>query len=437
MTHSTWRWLTLALAAAACGQAQESKSPIGKWPIEIQFSLDSTGYAETDATGPGGTFKTSGQPRLNPGIRASFEPFCIEKGRLQFSLGYRFGGEVDVEHGTKAPFEMKDQGQLQVGVLYLYPVAKQWELGVGLDGRNDAMRATGTGTPTEYATWRGYVRGVLRYNFDWKQNRSFFVALEGALPLGKPEVNAANYYLDYANLTGTYPAGLVPKVASPESLTRGHFSTGSIGLAIGMRWGNYSKPCGGPVMPPPVVPPPVTKPEPTPAPAPPPPPPPPAPKAEPVTERVAAAEETRKAPEVKEIEGLIVRFGLNRHDKGKKVLDIVRAWAKANKEVLAGNIITVTGHCDESGPRAYNEKLSLRRANAVADALRKEGIAVEDANVAGKAWDVPEVPNTSEENRAKNRRGVVAVKEGVPFKVVKYTETPVVIGIVRTAKETK
>ncbi len=436
MTHSTWRWLTLAIAATTIGQAQEQKSLFGKWPVELQLSLDATSYGKHDATGPNSTMSVSADGRINPAIRASIEPFCIEKGRLQFSLGYRFGGDVNANHGWDAPFDMKDKGQLQVGALYLFPVAERFELGLGLDMRHDAMEATGAGTPTKDAMWRGYVRAVARYNFATTEARSYFVALEGALPFGKPEVNSQNYYQDYGNLTTQYPLGAAPKVQGPESLTRGHFSTGNLSLAVGVRWGSYKKPCGGPVVPPPVVKPaPAVVPAPAPVPPPPPAPEPkPEPKAEPVTQRAAAAEETRKAPEVKEVEGLVVRFGLNRHDKGKKALEIVRAWAKVNKDVLNANVLSITGHCDESGSRPYNEKLSLRRAKAVADVLRKEGIAVEDSQVSGKVWDVPEVPNTSDENRAKNRRGVVTVKDGVPFKVVKFQETPVIISLGKTKK---
>ena len=36
--------------------------------------------------------------------------------------------------------------------------------------------------------------------------------------------------------------------------------------------------------------------------------------------------------------------------------------------------ITATGHTDTSGPEAYNMALSLRRANAVKDALVREGV---------------------------------------------------------------
>jgi len=46
--------------------------------------------------------------------------------------------------------------------------------------------------------------------------------------------------------------------------------------------------------------------------------------------------------------------------------------------------IAVTGHTDTSGAPAYNMALSLRRANAVKDALVREGIAAAAIAVTGR-----------------------------------------------------
>ncbi len=46
--------------------------------------------------------------------------------------------------------------------------------------------------------------------------------------------------------------------------------------------------------------------------------------------------------------------------------------------------IAVTGHTDTSGAPAYNMALSLRRANAVKDALVREGIAAASIAVTGR-----------------------------------------------------
>lgn len=66
--------------------------------------------------------------------------------------------------------------------------------------------------------------------------------------------------------------------------------------------------------------------------------------------------------------------------------------------------IEVQGHTDKSGPRTYNEDLSLKRAKAAMDYLAGRGIDRSRMTAKGFAWDVPLVPNDSEENRAKNRR---------------------------------
>ena len=44
-----------------------------------------------------------------------------------------------------------------------------------------------------------------------------------------------------------------------------------------------------------------------------------------------------------------------------------------------------TGHADRSGPDDYNMALSLRRANAVKDALVRDGVPVLSPNSAGLA----------------------------------------------------
>jgi OOP family OmpA-OmpF porin len=58
---------------------------------------------------------------------------------------------------------------------------------------------------------------------------------------------------------------------------------------------------------------------------------------------------------------------------GKKVLDD----ASANILSLKGEKVEVVGHTDRIGSPAYNQKLSLRRADAVRDYLATKGVPVE------------------------------------------------------------
>jgi outer membrane protein OmpA-like peptidoglycan-associated protein len=444
MSLASLRWLSLALAAAAVSQAQEPQPRFGKWPIELQGQVTQTGYAPYDATAAGTLRIGVGAP-LSLGLRASLEPFCLPTGRLQLSLAYGFGAKVDVD---RHPFDLRDEGGMALGALYLYDLPGRWALGAGLDLRHDNLRATGFGSPTYDNAWRPWARGVLRHDFPGTGTRRWFVALEGALALGKADITHQTYYWDYSNLTGTAPLGPLSAQPATQSLVRGHMPTGSLSLALGLRWGSSARPCGD-VTPPRAAPPtpvlatpaPVVAPEPRAVAAPPP----PAPRSEPgpavpepvpaeAAGRVAAAAVSQKAPEVREVEGLVVRFALNRHDSGRKALAIVREWARANKGLVDPGAITVTGHCDESGGRAHNERLSLNRAKAVAEVLRKEGLAVAEGQVSGKCWDVPEVPNASPENRARNRRGVIGIREGAPFKIVRPRETPVIVSLRRAPK---
>ncbi|QOR00365.1 OmpA family protein [Campylobacter lari] len=62
------------------------------------------------------------------------------------------------------------------------------------------------------------------------------------------------------------------------------------------------------------------------------------------------------------------------------------------------------GHTDSTGTKAYNQKLSLERAKAVAKELEKSGVAKEKIATKGYGFDKPKVSNDTKEGRAQNRR---------------------------------
>ncbi len=66
--------------------------------------------------------------------------------------------------------------------------------------------------------------------------------------------------------------------------------------------------------------------------------------------------------------------------------------------------IAIVGHTDDLGNDAYNIALSKNRANKIKLALENLGISPERITTIGEGENKPLVPNTSEENRAKNRR---------------------------------
>ena len=66
--------------------------------------------------------------------------------------------------------------------------------------------------------------------------------------------------------------------------------------------------------------------------------------------------------------------------------------------------IQIFGHTDNTGSREVNEKLSLKRANAVKTYLENSGVAGGRMETRGLAYDYPVADNSTAEGRAQNRR---------------------------------
>ncbi len=82
-----------------------------------------------------------------------------------------------------------------------------------------------------------------------------------------------------------------------------------------------------------------------------------------------------------------------------KLDDVVSFAAKYPDAKLA-----VGGHTDNRGSKAYNQKLSERRAAAVKAYLVKKGVAAARVSTQGYAFEQPIADNKTAEGRAKNRR---------------------------------
>ena len=66
--------------------------------------------------------------------------------------------------------------------------------------------------------------------------------------------------------------------------------------------------------------------------------------------------------------------------------------------------ITVYGHTDNVGTEQANEKVSAKRAEAVADYLKKCGMSKDRLITKGMSFTMPVASNDTEEGRAQNRR---------------------------------
>lgn len=87
-----------------------------------------------------------------------------------------------------------------------------------------------------------------------------------------------------------------------------------------------------------------------------------------------------------------------------KLDDLVKALSGEDTEV-----IVAVGHTDSIGSDKYNQKLSLRRANAVKAYLVSKGVPAEKIFTEGKGESQPIADNKTKAGRAKNRRVEVEV----------------------------
>lgn len=71
--------------------------------------------------------------------------------------------------------------------------------------------------------------------------------------------------------------------------------------------------------------------------------------------------------------------------------------------------IEVIGHTDSDGDAAYNQALSERRANAVADQIQASGVSFDRIRTSGRGEDDPMASNLTDEGKALNRRVEIQV----------------------------
>jgi len=93
-------------------------------------------------------------------------------------------------------------------------------------------------------------------------------------------------------------------------------------------------------------------------------------------------------------------------DSAGPTLDSVVNFTK----VCSWQRLAVTGHTDRAGSDAYNDALSVRRANAVAALLEARGMPAGVLQIVGKGEHEPKVPTIDGERNPTNRRVEIAVQ---------------------------
>ena len=93
--------------------------------------------------------------------------------------------------------------------------------------------------------------------------------------------------------------------------------------------------------------------------------------------------------------------GIELDAQAKISLQVMVEYLKADPTV---NHITLDGHSDNTGNRLTNRDLSRRRALAVMDYFKENGVEESQITMRFHGEQYPLVPNTNAANRAKNRR---------------------------------
>ena len=94
----------------------------------------------------------------------------------------------------------------------------------------------------------------------------------------------------------------------------------------------------------------------------------------------------------------------------------VRSDLQRDLRTVASNLlaypdstIQIIGHTDNEGDASYNQTLSERRANAVADVLMTEGVPFGRIDAIGRGESQPVTSNLTPEGRAQNRRVEIVI----------------------------
>lgn len=129
-----------------------------------------------------------------------------------------------------------------------------------------------------------------------------------------------------------------------------------------------------------------------------------------VEETVAPAVVEEVEPEMTEEEKLlftpldvyfeVAKSGINRNAEVENFLTTAKAYLEQHPD----SKLSITGHSDSDGTDVTNQRLSEQRAAQVKALLIKDGFSSEQLATYGKGETEPAVPNSSPENKAKNRR---------------------------------
>ena len=105
----------------------------------------------------------------------------------------------------------------------------------------------------------------------------------------------------------------------------------------------------------------------------------------------------------------LVFFDWDRADLTDRARQII-ADAAANARTVSATRIEVSGHADRTGTAQYNQRLSVRRAEAVAGELVRHGINRNEITIQGFGFERPLVPTAQGVREPQNRRVEIVLR---------------------------
>ena len=122
-------------------------------------------------------------------------------------------------------------------------------------------------------------------------------------------------------------------------------------------------------------------------------------------------------PVIPELEPIVITFpwafylfDFNKYELTPRFLREIDAMVEAMKQLPADTKFVIEGHTDQRGSDAYNDKLSLERANAVRDKLIEKGMNPDMLIAVGWGKKRPVIADPqNEEEFYQNRRVVVDI----------------------------
>jgi outer membrane protein OmpA-like peptidoglycan-associated protein len=105
----------------------------------------------------------------------------------------------------------------------------------------------------------------------------------------------------------------------------------------------------------------------------------------------------------------VVYFDINSASLTARARDLVAEAAQAARSGAPARI-DVTGHTDRTGTPANNQRLSVRRAQAVAAELVRRGIARGDITIRGAGESEPAIQTADGVREPQNRRVEIVIR---------------------------